>query len=212
MLTLVPEAIEAFARAHTSPPSPLLEELAAETRAKTAAPQMMVGELEGALLRLLCRISGARRVVEVGTFTGYSALWMADGLPDDGELVTCELSEAHAAIARRYFERSPHGGKVKLRVGPAIEVLRALPEDLVDLVFLDADKTEYVAYLEEALRFLRPGGLLVADNVLWSGKVLDPRDEDTRALVEFSRRVHAEPRLEHVLLTVRDGMMLAVKK
>jgi caffeoyl-CoA O-methyltransferase len=212
VLALVPEAIDAYAAAHTVPAPELLQELAAETRAKTSAPQMMVGDIEGRFLQLLVQLGGCKRVVEVGTFTGYSALMMAEGLPDGGELVTCELLEAHAEIARRYFAKSPHGKKIKLRLGPAIDTLRSLPAAETDLIFLDADKTGYPDYYEEGLRLLRPGGLLVADNVLWSGKVLDPKDDDTRALVAVADRARKDPRVTPVMLTVRDGLLLARKK
>jgi len=211
-MRLVDEEIERYAAAHTGDGPELLEELSRETRERTDAPQMMVGRIEGAFLRLLVALTGARRVVEVGTFTGYSALSMAAALPEDGELITCEVFEKHAAIAREFFEKSPDGKKVKLRFGPAIETLRSLPADSADLVFVDADKQAYPAYYEEAVRILRVGGLLVADNVLWSGRVLDPADDDTRAIVAFNQRVQTDPRVENVLLTVRDGMMLARKR
>jgi len=212
MSELVPSAIEDYAAAHSSPLPPLLDEVATRTRAETTAPQMMVGKLEGNVLRMLVRLMGAKRVVEVGTFTGYSALCMADALPDDGELITCELNDTHAAIAQEHFDKSPDGRKIHLRKGPAIETLRGLPAESFDLVFIDADKQGYPAYYEEAIRILRKGGLVVGDNVLWSGEVLDPKDESGRAIVAFNELVRRDQRVEHVLLTVRDGMMLARKR
>lgn len=209
---LVSEAIDLYAASHSSDLPPILEEVAAVTREKTTAPQMMVGRIEGGFLRMLVGITGARRVVEVGTFTGFSALCMASALPEDGELITCEISEHHASIARGFFERSPDGAKIELRLGPAIDTLRSLQAGAFDLVFVDADKEGYVAYYEEALRLLRKGGLLVADNVLWSGRVLDPREPSDHAIVAFNEAVRRDPRVEHVLLTVRDGMMLARKR
>lgn len=214
-MKLVAPEIDAYAAAHSSAVEPLLEELQAETRAKTKQPQMIVGAVEGTLLRLLCRLSGARRVLEAGTFTGYSALCLAAGLPADGTVLTCEVDELHASIARRYFARSPLGGKIELVMGAAIETMRAQPAGSIDLLFLDADKESYPAYHEEALRLLRPGGLLVADNVLWSGRVVEPaegHDEETRALVELSRRVKQCGAWDHALLTVRDGLMVAVRR
>jgi caffeoyl-CoA O-methyltransferase len=144
-------------------------------------------------------------------FTGYSALMMAEGLPDDGELVTCEIDPKAEAIARRYFAESRHGKKIQIRMGPAVDTLRAL-QGPFDLAFIDADKTNYSVYYELCLELLRPGGLLAADNVLWSGKVLDPQDEETKAIAAFNERVHADPRVDHALITVRDGVMLAVKR
>jgi caffeoyl-CoA O-methyltransferase len=146
--------------------------------------------------------------LEIGTFTGYSALMMAEGLPGDGRLVTCEINPKAAEIARRYFAKSPHGHKIEIRLGAALETIATLAEPL-DIVFIDADKTNYLNYYEACVPLLRPGGLIVADNVLWSGKVIDPNDDDTRAIVAFNERVQADPRVENVCLTVRDGMMLA---
>lgn len=212
MSEIVDPKIEAYAADHTVPVPALLEELAEVTRQKTTAPQMMVGRLEGAFLKVLVGLLGARRVVEVGTFTGYSGLWIASALPEGGELITCELSPEHAAIARGFFEKSPDGKKVDLRVGPALETLKTIEAGSVDLIFIDADKVGYSAYYEEGLRILRKGGLVVADNVLWSGRVLDPQEESDRAIVAFNEKVRGDDRVEHVLLTVRDGMMLARKK
>jgi len=209
---LVDEAIERYAAAHASALPPLLDELARVTRERTAVPQMMVGPIEGNLLRILVALLGARRVLEVGTFTGFSALCMASALPDDGRLLTCEVNEAHAAIARDFFRRSPDGHKIELRLGPALETLRGERDGAWDLVFVDADKTSYPAYYDEALRLLRPGGLLVGDNTLWSGRVLAPEDDDARAIAAFNEKARRDPRVDHVLLTVRDGVHLIRKR
>jgi caffeoyl-CoA O-methyltransferase len=211
-MNLVDKAIEQYAAAHSSKLPSLLEELGAITREKTTAPQMMIGPIEGNLLRLLVAISGARRILEVGTFTGFSAICMASALPEDGELITCEVSEEHAAIARHFFERSPDGRKIKLRMGPAIETMRHQPESSFDLIFVDADKTSYPDYYEEALRLLKHGGLLIGDNTLWSGNVLNPKDDATRGNVAFNQRATRDERVDHVLLTVRDGVHLIRKK
>ena len=208
----VDEAIEAYAIEHSSDLPPLLAELEARTRAETTAPQMMVGPLEGDLLRLLVAISGARQVVEIGTFTGFSGLCMAAALPADGKLITCEVDAKHAAIARSFFERSPDGAKIELRQGPALETVRKLPDASVDLIFIDADKQGYPAYYEEALRLLRQGGLLVGDNTLWGGRVLKPEDENSRAIVAFNQRAKEDERVDHVLLPVRDGVHLIRKR
>ena len=210
-LTLVPEAIEEYATAHSEPVSPLFERLREETYAQMELPQMQVGRLEGAFLRLLTRFARANRILEIGMFTGYSALMMAEGLPEDGELITCELNPKAEAMARRYFTQSPHGKKIKVRMGPALQTLKQLTGPF-DLVFIDADKENYLAYYEAVLPMLRTGGLLVADNVLWSGRVLKPKEETDRAIVAFNDALAKDPRIEKVMLTVRDGMTLALKR
>jgi caffeoyl-CoA O-methyltransferase len=150
---------------------------------------------------------GARRALEVGTFTGFSALMMAAALPDDGEVVTLELSAEHAAFARSFFERSEHGHKVRLVEGPAPESLKGLAGPF-DLVFIDANKTGYVDYYEAALPLLSERGVIAVDNVLWSGEVLDPKDDDARAIVAFNEHVAQDERVTQVMLTVRDGILL----
>lgn len=213
MLTLIPPRLEDYCAARTTPPEALLDELAAYTRAHCPLPQMLTGPVEGTLLRMLVRISGARRVLEVGTFTGYSALSMAAGLPDDGRLVTCDIDRETTAIAKSFWARSAHGHKIESRLGPALDTIRALPVDAgFDFMFLDADKENYVNYYEALLPRLRPGGLLAADNVLWSGKVLDPKEKSDHAIVAFNTHVARDPRVEHVLLSVRDGVSLIRKR
>lgn len=211
-LTLVNPLAEEYAAAHSEPPGALMEELRDETRQKMGARAgMQVGPLEGDFLRLLVRLSRARRVLEIGMFTGYSALMMAGGLPEDGELITCDIDPAAEAIARRYFARHPAGGKIQVRMGPALETIATLSGPF-DLVFIDADKGNYPAYYDAVLPLVRQGGLIVADNTLWSGRVLAPESEDDRAIVEFNRKVAGDQRVEKVLVTVRDGMMLAMKR
>jgi caffeoyl-CoA O-methyltransferase len=211
-MELVPPAIEAYTEAHTSPRPPLFDELKAVTYASMQSPHMQVGRVEGTFLKMLVALAGARRIVEIGTFTGFSALCMAEALPDGGELVTCDIDPRAAATAQGFFDRSPHGSKIRLRLGDALDTLRALPQGpWLDLAFLDADKERYTAYYEELVPRLRQGGLVVADNTLWSGHVLDPREETDRAIVAFNRAVTDDPRVENVLLSVRDGMMLARK-
>jgi caffeoyl-CoA O-methyltransferase len=214
MLNLVDKAIEDYAERATTPPPPLLEELREVTYARTRVPQMQVGPLEGMLLQLLVRISGARRGIEVGMFTGYSALMMAAALPDDGKLVTCDIDPEAEAIARSFFARSPDGRKIDVRMGPALETLAGLTGPF-DFAFVDADKGNYVRYYEAILPLLRRGGWIAADNTLWSGEVLRPaaeQDADTHALVEFSRHVRADPRVDQTLMTVRDGVTLIWKR
>jgi caffeoyl-CoA O-methyltransferase len=210
--SFVPERIERFVQDHTTPLPILLEELERETYETTENPGMLTGRVEGQLLQMLVRISGARRVLEIGTFTGFSALMMAEGLPDDGEVITCEVEEKYADIARRYFNRSPRGHRIRVMVGPALDSLAQITDGSIDFMFIDADKTSYLTYYEEGLRVLRNGGLIAVDNVLWRGRVLSPRDENSRALAEFDSFVRDDRRVEKVMLAVRDGIYLIRKK
>lgn len=212
MDAIIPKAFEDYCAAHTTPPTALLQELTAWTHAHAKLPQMLTGHLEGTLLAWLVRLSGARRVLEIGTFTGYSALAMAEVLPADGELVTCDIDPEHARCAQSFFDRSPHGKKIKLRLGPALETLVTMPAaETFDFAFLDADKENYSNYYEAILPRLKPGGLLVADNVLWSGKVLAPKEKTDKAIVAFNERVRADARVEKLMLPVRDGVLLVRK-
>ncbi|MFH1808067.1 MAG: O-methyltransferase [Pseudomonadota bacterium] len=210
MTPLVDPALETYAAEHSAALPPLLDEVRAFTYAQVEDAHMIVDRGEGAFLRLLVRLVQARRVLEVGTFTGYSALAMASALADDGRLITCELDPHNADIAQGFFDRSPDGTKIELCRGPALDSLRAL-DGPFDLIFLDADKENYPAYLELAVPRLRPGGLLVADNVLWSGRIIDAthQEETTRALRRFNDLVREDARLEPVLLTVRDGVSVS---
>jgi caffeoyl-CoA O-methyltransferase len=211
MERFIDAAVEQFARDHTEPEADLYIRLREETHRTMDRPQMQVDVIEGRFLKTLVRLTCARTILEIGMFTGYSALMMAEGLPDDGHLLTCEVDPKAEAIARRYFAESPHGRRITIRMGPALETIKTLTGSL-DLVFIDADKPNYSSYYEACLPLLKPGGLIVADNVLWSGKVLDPQDEDTHAIVAFNELVQNDPRVENVCLTVRDGMMLAWKR
>ena len=211
MNDFIDPAVEQFARNHTEQESDLHVRLREETYRVMDRPQMQVDVIEGRFLKMLVRLTGARTILEIGTFTGYSALMMAEGLPDDGRLITCEVDPKAEGIARRHFSESPHGSKITLRMGPALETIKTLSGPL-DLVFIDADKGNYSNYYEASLPLLKPGGLIVADNVLWSGKVLDPKDADDHAIVAFDRMIQSDPRVENVCLTVRDGMMLACKR
>ena len=209
MKDIVYPAVEAYAAAHSTPVDPALEALAAETREALSSPQMLTGPIEGTFLATLVFATGARRVLELGTYSGYSALSMAAALPEGGRIVTCEVSEEHAAFAQRHFDASPHGGRIELRLGPALESIAALDGDF-DLVFIDADKPSYRDYYEAVLPRLSERGLIVVDNTLWSARVLDPGDDDAsgHALVAFNDAVVADPRVTCVVLTVRDGITL----
>jgi len=209
MIPVVDPEIERYATEHSTPEPELLGALAAETKESIDNPQMMVGPLEGRFLQTLVHLTGARRVLEIGMFTGYSALWMAAALPPDGRLVTCDVNPAVEAVARRHIEASPWADRIEIRMGPALDTLATL-EGPFDLVFIDADKSGYRAYYEAALPLLAERGVIAVDNVLWSGRVIDPDDDsdDTRALVAFNDHVAADDRVVAVMLTLRDGLTL----
>jgi caffeoyl-CoA O-methyltransferase len=211
MNDFIDAAVEQFARDHTETESDLHRRLREETYRVMEMPQMQIDAIEGRFLQMLVRLTGARTILEIGMFTGYSALMMAEGLPDDGRLVTCDVNAKAEAIARRYFAESPYGNKIIVRMGPALETIKTLSDPL-DLVFIDADKPNYANYYEACFPLIKPGGLIIADNVLWSGKVLHPEDADTQAIVAFDAMVQSDSRVENVCLTVRDGMMLARKR
>ena len=208
-MTVVPEDLEAYAVAHSSPEADWLAALAAETREVSEAHGMMVGVLEGRFLEFLVFMTGARRVLEIGTFTGYSALSMAAALPPDGRVVTCDIDPATNAVARRHAASSPYADRIDFRLGPALNTIATL-DGPFDLVFVDADKESYLAYYEAVLPKLAERGVIVVDNVLWSGRVMDPADEtvDTKAIRAFNDTVAADPRVVCVMLTVRDGVTL----
>jgi caffeoyl-CoA O-methyltransferase len=201
--------VEAYAAEHTTPPGDVLASLAEETRATLERPQMLTGTIEGRFLELLVHGLAAKRVLEVGTYSGYGTISMAAGLPPGGRIDTCELSEEHAAVARRYLEQAGYAGRVTVHVGPALETIRSL-EGEWDFVFIDADKENYVAYYEEVVPRLAEHGLIAVDNTLWSGRILDDADdsESTRAIREFNEHVAGDDRVTSVILTVRDGITL----
>jgi len=208
MAGIVPPEIERYAEEYTTPLPPLLEELAGETAERFPDRfGMLCGQVEGQFLQMLVAATDAHRVLEIGTFTGFSALMMAAALPDHGELITLELSAEHAAFARSFFERSPDGGKITLIEGPALESLRRL-SGTFDFVFIDADKTGYVAYYDAVLPMLSARGLIAVDNVLREGNVLGPKDEGDRAIVAFNGKIAEDERVVQVISTVRDGVML----
>jgi caffeoyl-CoA O-methyltransferase len=207
---LVSEQIERYVESHTTAEPDFMAELAGETREKLQAPAMLSGHVEGRLLETLVFVAGARRVLEFGTYSGYSALAMAAALPPDGEVITLELSEEHADFARRHIEASPYADRIEIRVGPALEAVEGI-EGPFDLVFIDADKAGYLGYYEAALERLSERGLIVVDNTLWSGQVLPDSGDDgenTRALREFNDFVASDARVTCVMLTVRDGVTL----
>ena len=208
-MSIVRPELSEYAERHTTPPGPLLVELARETQATLRSPQMLTGNVEGRFLELLVFAAGARRVLELGTYSGYGSLSMARGLPPGGTIDTCEIDERHAEVARRYIARSPYADRIRVHVGPAVETLARL-DGPWDLVFVDADKVGYAAYLDAVLPKLAPRGLIVLDNMLQNGRVVDDPNggEGTQAIVALNDRLVNDPRLTVVLLTVRDGVTL----
>lgn len=209
MKALVPADIEAYAEAHSAPESEACRALREETFRTMDMPQMVVGPLEGAFLKMMARLVRARTVLEIGMFTGYSALCFAEALPEGGRIITCEIDPKTAALARKYFAKSPQGGKIEIRMGPALDTLRDLRGPF-DIIFIDADKVNYVQYYQRAVELIAPTGAILIDNVLWSGDVLlqPPPDRSTAAIQELNRLVASDPRVDAVLATIRDGLLV----
>ena len=209
MSFIVAEDIEGYAEAHTTPPTELLAELAEETKATLDSPQMLTGPIEGRFLELLVHALAPKRVLELGTYSGYSSISMAAGLPEGGHIDTCEFDETHAEVARRYVGQSPYADRITVHVGPALETIKQLEGDF-DFVFVDADKENYLNYYEALLPRLAEGGLMALDNTLWSGRVLDDSDdsESTHAIKAINDRIASDERVTSVMLTVRDGVTL----
>ncbi len=213
--TPIDDALHAYLLKHRTPDDALLEELAEETRTVMGRRSVMqIAAEEGTLLALLVASIGARSVVEVGTFTGYSALCMARALPPGGKLLACDVSEEYTAVARRFWQKAGVADRIELVLGPAADTLRALPPTIqFDFGFIDADKSNYQTYYEEILRRLRPGGLIAIDNVLWNGQVLRETDQTDapRAIRAINDHVAADRRVQSVMIGVSDGITLARK-
>jgi caffeoyl-CoA O-methyltransferase len=210
-MAIVSKEIEAYAARHCTAESALFTELVKVTHAKTEYPQMQVGRIEGAFLRLLTSAVRAKRVLEVGTFTGYSTLCFAEALPEDGQVITCDINLETTGIAREHWSKSPHGKKIELKIGPAADTIPKLSGEF-DVAFIDADKENYPVYWDLIAPKIRSGGLIIIDNVLWSGSVLDAEpDEETRAIMTASKMAAEDPRFLTAMLSVRDGMLLACK-
>ena len=208
MSFLVSEEIEGYAEAHTTAPSDLLRRLAAQTEAELSTPQMLTGPIEGRLLEFLVFALRPMRVLELGTYSGYSSLSMAGALPPGGHIDTCEVEPAHADVARSYHEEAGLADRITIHVGPALETIARL-EGEFDLVFIDADKPNYPAYYDALLPRLSSDGLMVLDNTLWSGRVVDPDDSpETAAIMALNDRIASDPAVVAVMLTVRDGVTL----
>ena len=205
MLRLVSEEIDNYSINHTSNLPDYLNELIEVTKNTSESYQMISGPIEGSLLQMLVWATNAKRVLELGLFTGFSAQMMADALPEDGELISCDIEPDTTKLAKDFFKKSPNGHKIKVELAPALETLETL-EGVFDVIFIDADKEPYVEYYEAALPLLAPHGIMAVDNVLWSGRVLD--DSEPNPLRRFNEHILNDNRVKHVLLPVRDGIML----
>ena len=213
MKALISAEIEAYAEAHSMAESEVCCALRAETHRRMECPQMVVGPLEGAFLKMMTQLIHVKRVLEIGMFTGYSALCFAEALPDDGTVLTCEIDEESASLARRFFARSPYGNKITIRMGPALETMQGL-QGPFDLIFIDADKQNYLNYYRRAKDLLADHGVILIDNVLWDGEVLlqPPPDERAAAIQELNRVVASDPTVSAVLVTIRDGVLVVRRK
>lgn len=213
-MEFLPEPIDEYARNFTAAESDLLKELNRETHLKILSPRMLSGHLQGRFLSMIASMIRPQLIVEIGTYTGYSALCLAEGLTADGKLITIDNNRELKPFAERFFARSVPGNKIQFLLGNALDLIPSLP-DQIDLVFIDADKENYEAYFDAIFDKVRPGGYILADNVLWSGKVVEPikpSDKSTLAIHRYNQKIHADPRVEHVLLPLRDGIMIARKK
>ncbi len=212
-MDFLPREVQEYADAHTMAPSPLLQEIDLKTNQQVLHPRMISGHAQGRLLAMISQILNPSKILEIGTYTGYSALCLAEGLQDSGRLITIEINEELAKRIRQAFDASELGKKIELIIGNALEEIPKIEGDF-DLVFIDADKENYLRYYDLVLDKVRKGGIIIADNVLWSGKVLTTpkkNDKDTRALIEFNKAIQNDARVENLLLPVRDGLMVIRK-
>ena len=205
------EDILNYCRRHSEADSLLLSELEKYTWENEDVPQMISGQLVGKFLQSIIIMINAKRVVEVGTFTGYSALQMAETIPEDGEIHTCELMMKHAKTAQSFFNRSEFGCKITIHEGPALKSLEQLPFGSFDMAFIDADKSNYLDYYKHCFTLVRCGGAIILDNMLWSGNVIDPKDDDSKMLRKTGDYIQNDDRVFNILLTIRDGLMLCIK-
>ncbi len=210
-MDLINESIQHYAEQHTSSEGDLLKKIDRDTHAKVMMPRMLSGHLQGRVLSMISHMIRPQRILEIGTYTGYSAVCLAEGLQENGKLITVDINEELEDCVRSYFADSPYSKKIEYKIGNAVEVIPSLNETF-DLVFIDADKERYSVYFDLVIEKVRSGGFMLADNVLWSGKVLDTKpDKDTRAILEFNKKIQDDPRVENVLLPIRDGIMLMRK-
>jgi caffeoyl-CoA O-methyltransferase len=207
------EEIEEYSAAHTEEENELLKSLNRDTHANVLSPRMLSGHVQGRFLSMISRMIRPDRILEIGTYTGYSGICFCEGLNPGGKLVTIDVNEELESFTRRYFDQTPFKDQIDYRIGNALDIIPTLT-DTFDLVFIDADKINYSSYFNLCLEKVRSGGFLIADNVLWSGKVVEQLkkvDKDTQALLDFNRMVHEDPRVSNILLPIRDGLMILQK-
>lgn len=213
-MEFISEELDQYVSAHSQDEPQWLYELNRETHLNVLKPRMLSGHFQGRVLSMLSKMIRPERVLEIGTYTGYSALCMAEGLAENGKIITIDKNEELEELVQRFIEKSPYAGKIECLIGNAMEIIPTLTEQF-DLVFIDADKGNYINYYNLVFDQVRPGGYLLIDNVLWSGKVLEPvkeKDVDTQVLIELNRMVHEDPRVEEVLLPIRDGLTVVRKR
>ncbi|WP_422362444.1 O-methyltransferase [Reichenbachiella sp.] len=209
-MDFIKKDIQDYSANHTTAASSLLEKIDRETNLNVLRPRMLSGHVQGRILSMLSHMIRPKCILEIGTYTGYSALCMAEGLSDDGKLYTIDINEELEPIVQQYFEESDYTSRLEYLIGDAMELIPTIDEKF-DLVFIDADKVNYLNYYELVLNKMNPGGFVIADNILWSGKVTSSpkaNDKDTKALIEFNQKVHEDSRVENVLMPVRDGLMI----
>ena len=203
--------IQQYSEAHTSPPSVILQKIDRDTHANVLMPRMLSGQLQGRFLSMISHMIKPDAILEIGTYTGYSAICLCEGLSPHGKLITIDLNEELESRVRRSFEKANLSSRIDYRIGDARQLIPTLHE-LFDLVFIDADKENYSLYFDLVIDKIKSGGYILADNVLWSGKVVQPKpDKDTRALLAFNTKIQSDPRVENILLPIRDGLMLMRK-
>ena len=212
MIDSITENINKYCKEHTVSDNSLLSELERYTWDNEDVPQMISGQMVGKFLQSIIRMIAAQKIVEVGTFTGYSALQMAEAIPLDGEVHTCELMKKHIETAQFFFDKSDYGKKITIHQGPALESLETLKVGNFDMAFIDADKSNYLEYYQRCLVLIRSGGVIILDNMLWSGSVIDPNDDDSKTLRKTGDYIQEDKRVFNVLFPIRDGLMLCIKK
>lgn len=210
-MEILSKNLRQYCNQHTAPESEIAKFIQQNTEEQLKYSNMLSGRVVGQLLAMLIRISGAPRVLEIGTFTGYSAICMAEALPDDGTLITCDYNERYEKMARAAFEKSEHGHKITLKMGKGLDTIETLSEKF-DFIFLDADKRNYPNYYPKLFTLLNHGGILAVDNVLWSGKILNPPDEQSEAIHQLNEMIAEDDRVEQVMIPVRDGLNIVRKK
>ena len=210
----IPEALDQYTDQHSEDEPELLQALTRETYQKVLQPRMLSGHYQGRVLSIISKLIRPKTILELGTFTGYSALCLAEGLQKDGELHTIDINDELVAFQRRYFDQSEYGAQIHQHLGPALEIIPKLNLTF-DLVFMDADKPNYINYFHKIIDKLNPGGVILSDNVLWSGKVIEPLDKNdisTKIVLDYNRLLKEDERLETVLLPIRDGLTVSIKK